>query len=85
MDYMVKIYDNGRMMLPASVRKKWKLKPGGEVILREREEGLLLTSPAAEVARLKVSIKKSLPKGVSLVDALFEERRRERDHDAAGH
>ena len=76
MEYKVKLYENGRILIPAELRKKWNLEPGQELLLKEDGDVAILTTRKNAVNTLKQEIKAKLPKGISLVEQLKEERRR---------
>jgi len=47
----MKIAANGRMTLPADIRKRMGLSGGGAVLLEETDDGVVLRSAAQVVAR----------------------------------
>ena len=76
MEYTVKLYENGKILIPAELRKKWNLEPGQELILKDDGDVAILTTRKNTINALKQKIKSTLPKGISLVEQLTEERRR---------
>ncbi len=76
MEYTVKLYENGRILIPAELRKKWNLEPGQELLLKEDGDVAILTTRKNAINALKQEIKATLPEGISLVEQLKEERRR---------
>ncbi len=76
MEYTVKLYENGRILIPAELRKKWNLEPGQELLLKEDGDVAILTTRKNAINALKQEIKATLPEGISLVEQLIEERRR---------
>jgi AbrB family looped-hinge helix DNA binding protein len=78
----VKIDEEGRIAIPRSVRDRLGLKPG-DALIASAEDGEihLLTIPTA-VRKVQEIIRRYVPKDVSLVDELLEERRREADAES---
>ncbi|MGK7895171.1 MAG: AbrB/MazE/SpoVT family DNA-binding domain-containing protein [Xenococcus sp. (in: cyanobacteria)] len=70
------LYENGRILIPAELRKKWNLEPGQELLLKEDGDVAILTTRKNAINALKQEIKATLPEGISLVEQLKEERRR---------
>lgn len=57
MTLQVNITPNGRMCLPADVRKRLGLTSGGAVFLEETEDGVVLRTAAQAVARAQALAK----------------------------
>lgn len=73
----VKLGPDGRVVIPAAFREAFGLKEGDTLIASvENGELRLLTIPAA-ARRAQAMLRKFIPDGVSLVDELIEDRRRE--------
>ena len=72
----VKIGPQGRLVIPAPIRKTLDLQPGDTLSARVRDGQLVLEKPEQVLARLKASFA-SVPADVSLVDELVSERRAE--------
>jgi bifunctional DNA-binding transcriptional regulator/antitoxin component of YhaV-PrlF toxin-antitoxin module len=74
----VKVADDGSVVLPAEVVRAMGLVPGNVVFLEVRPDGTLLAESSAaawkEAQRLVLA---HIPPGVSLVDELIADRRRE--------
>ena len=70
-----RINENGRMVIPASVRKALGINPGDEVVLRLEEDGLLITTLRHRIERAQRLVRKYVNPGVSLADELIAERR----------
>jgi AbrB family looped-hinge helix DNA binding protein len=73
----VRLGPDGRIVIPAAFREALGLKDG-QVLFAHLEEGeiALLTATAA-ARRARAIIRKYVPDGISLVDELIEDRRRE--------
>ena len=69
--------ENGRIVIPAAFRKAMGLKGGQVVTMRLDEEGLHIQSRAQAIKHAQAVVRKYVPEGVSLVDDLIAERRRE--------
>ena len=70
----VLIAAQGRMVIPAHLRKEFKLKTGERLIARKQGESLVFERPETVKRRLQERFK-ALPTDVSLVDELIAERR----------
>jgi bifunctional DNA-binding transcriptional regulator/antitoxin component of YhaV-PrlF toxin-antitoxin module len=73
----VKLGPDGRMVIPVALRTALSLKEG-DVLFASADQGelRLLTIPAA-VRRAQAIVRQFVPEGVSLVDELIGDRRRE--------
>jgi AbrB family looped-hinge helix DNA binding protein len=70
--------DRGRIVLPAEVRKELDLKPGSRIAIDTEEDGTIRLRPYAAIAKASSGMYAHLaPEGVSMVDELIAERRRE--------
>ena len=67
----------GRVVIPAEYRAALGIKEGDALIMRLDGEELHLVSDATETRRIREMIARYVPEGVSLVDELIRERRRE--------
>ena len=65
------------MVIPAEYRAALEIKEGDAVFMRLDGEELRLVSDATETRRVREMIARYVPAGVSLVDELIRERRRE--------
>lgn len=79
----VQVGAQGRLVIPASLRKALNLKPGDRLIARKVGESLVLERREAIEKRLQDRFR-HIPKEVSLVDDLIAERRAEGAKEAAG-
>ena len=69
---------NGRILIPAALRRQLGLVPGKDVTLEARDGILTVTTPEAALAGLRALASGRVPKGVSLVDDLLAYRRADR-------
>ena len=78
----VRLGPDGRVVIPAPFREALGLKEG-DVLFASIDEGEihLLTSRAA-MRRAQAIVRQFVPAGVSLVDELIEDRRKEVEHEA---
>jgi AbrB family looped-hinge helix DNA binding protein len=73
----VRIEAGGRIALPQGVREALSLQEGDTLIAVLEGDGIHLLTLSAAVRRAQAIVRKYVPEGVSLVDELLEERRRE--------
>ena len=74
---------DGSIVLPPVLRKQLGLEQGGVLLATLEDDALrLLTIPAA-VRRAQALVRQFVPEGISLVDELLEDRRREAEHEQA--
>jgi AbrB family looped-hinge helix DNA binding protein len=75
--YAVTMADRGRLVLPAEVRERLKIKEGDRLTLRVDPDGTLRLQTAEVFAHSLVGMFKHLAPGRILSDELIAERRRE--------
>jgi AbrB family looped-hinge helix DNA binding protein len=73
----IRMSENGRVVIPAAIRKALGIKAGDELMLHLDEDGMKLTTTRLRVARAQRLVRKYVKPGVSLVDELIAERRAE--------
>jgi AbrB family looped-hinge helix DNA binding protein len=71
-----RVNENGRVVIPASVRQALGINPGDEVVLRVEDDELRITTMKHRIERAKQLIRKHVKTGTSLVDDLIVERRK---------
>jgi AbrB family looped-hinge helix DNA binding protein len=72
-----KINQNGRIVIPAAIRREMGLK-AGESLLMEVEDGVLrIESHRARIRRVSVSLRQLIPPERCLSDELIADRREE--------
>lgn len=76
-EFTATLGENGRMIIPALLRKTLDLKAGDEVVVRlSADNDILIHSPKQSLKKLQALIKTKVG-NESLVDALFEMRKKE--------
>lgn len=73
----VKLEANGRILLPADVRRKLGIVSGDTLLLDVDDNGIRLWTQAMAIRALQEAVAAKVPAGVSLVDELLEMRRKE--------
>lgn len=69
--------ENGRLVIPARIRRALHIDVGDTVVLRVENNELRVSSVREAVRRAQELVAKHVPEGVSLMDELIAERRRE--------
>ncbi|PKO63884.1 MAG: AbrB family transcriptional regulator [Betaproteobacteria bacterium HGW-Betaproteobacteria-17] len=78
----VQVGAQGRLVIPAALRKALRLQPGDRLIARQEGETLVLERRGAIAKRLQDRFR-HIPQKVSLVDELIAERRAEAAKEGA--
>jgi AbrB family looped-hinge helix DNA binding protein len=73
----VRLNENGRVVIPASVRKMLGMNAGDELILRVEDDELHVTTMQKRLERAQRLVRKYIKPGASLADELIADRRRE--------
>jgi AbrB family looped-hinge helix DNA binding protein len=68
---------NGRVVIPAAVRKALDLRPGDELIIRVDDGELRLSTRRQALARARRMIREYIPSDEDLTQSLIEDRRAE--------
>lgn len=79
--YETSVDANGRIVLPAPVRRQLGVGPGDEVVLRLDADGVRVTSRAAAIREAQALVRQHVKPGVSLVHELLAWRREEASRD----
>lgn len=77
----LRLNENGRIVIPASIRKAVGIRSGEEVILWAENGEVRITTAAKRARRAQQLLRKYVPEGVSLSDELIAERRREAERE----
>lgn len=72
-----RIDTSGRIVLPLPLRTEKQLKSGDELIVTVENGDMVLRTYNQVITRLQAQFSESVPDGVSLVQELIAERRRE--------
>ena len=72
-----RLNEDGRLLIPAAFRRALGLKPGEQVMLVLDDDTLRVTTVHRAVRRAQQLLRRHVADGVSLVDALIEDRRNE--------
>lgn len=67
----------GRVVIPAAIREAMGVKEGDRLVVRFEDGELTLMSKQLALERMRELVRKYVPPGVSLVDELIADRRRE--------
>ncbi|MGH9733004.1 MAG: AbrB/MazE/SpoVT family DNA-binding domain-containing protein [Candidatus Acidiferrales bacterium] len=70
-----RIDENGRVVIPAALRKRLGMKVGDEVVLRIEGDELKVTTLKRNIERAQRLVRKHVKPGTSLVEELIAERR----------
>lgn len=76
-DMKVQVGPGGRIVIPANVREAMGVGEGTVLYARLENGEFTLSTPDAVVKRVQAALRQYLPEGVSLVDELIADRRRE--------
>jgi antitoxin PrlF len=71
----MRINENGRVVIPASFRKRLGIHVGDEVVLQIQDNELRITTLKRNIERAQRLVRKHVKPGTSLVDELIAERR----------
>ncbi len=81
--FRTKLAPGGRIVVPADLRRALGLKQGDEVLMRLEDSQVWLYTRAQAIREAQELVRKIVPEGVSLVDELLQERRREVEKEEA--
>lgn len=71
----MRVNENGRVVIPASFRKRLGIRAGDEVVLQIQDDELRITTLKRNIARAQRLVRKHVKPGTSLADELIAERR----------
>jgi AbrB family looped-hinge helix DNA binding protein len=81
--FPLRIGPQGRIVIPAELRRELGLEPGETLIARVESQRLVLERGGEILARLRSELREATQPGTSMVDELLAERRREARREAA--
>ena len=67
----------GRVVLPAELRKELGIEDGADVIFSRTEHGIQITTLDQAIEQAQETVRRYIPEGVSLVEALRTTRRQD--------
>jgi AbrB family looped-hinge helix DNA binding protein len=70
-----RVNENGRVVIPASFRKRLGIRIGDEVVLQIEDDELRIITLKRNIERAQGLVRKHVKPGTSLVDELIAERR----------
>jgi AbrB family looped-hinge helix DNA binding protein len=73
----LRVNENGRLVIPAAIRKALGINRGDVVILRVEEDEMRIMTVKKRIERAQRLVRQYVKPGVSLVDELIADRRRE--------
>lgn len=79
----IRLGEDGQIVIPEKHRKALGVEPGDRMTISFVDGGLRITTWKQALARLQEEFRRRVPPGVSLVDELIAERRREAAREAA--
>lgn len=71
----MRVNENGRVVIPATFRKRLGINVGDEVVLTIEEDELRITTLKRNLERAQRMVRKHVKAGTSLADELIAERR----------
>lgn len=72
---------NGRVVIPAVVRKALDLRPGDELIMRVEDGEVRLSTRRQALARARRMVRKYIPSDEDLTQSLIDDRRAEAERE----
>lgn len=77
----VRIIEGGKLVIPASMRRELGIGTGDTVLVDVADGELRVRSLSKAIARAQAILRRHVPEGVSLVDELIADRRREAERE----
>jgi AbrB family looped-hinge helix DNA binding protein len=71
----MKLNENGRVVIPSSMREALGIRPGDELVMRLEDDELRITTLKRRIERAQNHVRKFAKPGASLVDELLAMRR----------
>jgi AbrB family looped-hinge helix DNA binding protein len=80
--YTTRLEKSGRILVPASVRRRLGLSEGSQVVVKLAPSGALeIASRSQALAKVRVEIRQYIPAGRDLAEELIRDRRAEVEHE----
>jgi AbrB family looped-hinge helix DNA binding protein len=76
-----KLHANGRVVIPAAVRRALDFRPGDELIMRVDNGELRLSTRRQALARARRAIRRYIPDDEDLTQSLIDDRRQEAERE----
>jgi AbrB family looped-hinge helix DNA binding protein len=76
-----KVTQGGRIVIPAEMRKQLGIEIGEDLNLQLENDSLRVTTRQAALRRIQQKLRELAPEGLSLVDELIADRRREAENE----
>jgi AbrB family looped-hinge helix DNA binding protein len=73
----MRVNENGRVVIPASIRKTLGIHPGDEIVLRVEDDELRITTLRNRIRQAQRLVQQYLKPDSSMADELIAERREE--------
>jgi AbrB family looped-hinge helix DNA binding protein len=77
----LRLSENGRVVIPAQVRRALGVDAGDEIILQQEDNTFRLTTQQQRIAEARRNIRRYIKPGTRLVDELLAERREAAKHE----
>lgn len=77
----LRLSENGRVVIPAQVRKALGVEAGDEIILEQERDSFRITTQQQRIAEARRRIRRYIKPGTRLVDELIAERREAAKHE----
>ena len=77
----MRVNENGRVVIPASFRKRMGIRAGDHLLLRIEDDELRITTLKRNIERAQRLVRKHVKPGASLADELIAERRAAARHE----
>jgi len=80
-EFRLRIGENGRIVIPAAVRKTLGVETGDEILLEREQDDFRITTQQRRIDRARRRIRKYIKPGTPLVDEFLAERRVAAKHE----
>lgn len=77
----LRLAENGRVVIPAQVRKELGVESGGEIILQREENGYRLSTRRQRIEEARRYLRRHAKPGGSVVEEFIAERREAARHE----